>query len=256
MYKKFIIIFSVIILIVCCYKLFFWSIRDYYYQLKYGAFEVDYELGIKDRLLYQVSIKKLIPKDQVEKIDSNYFSFVGYLEWLRVPTVYPYVINAYPDLEAPTNLIGKGAFLTNASAVDLTQENQDDKGDKAYENDEYGEVIEKNIIAFSFNDKYFIGKTSSDIKNALPTAKSISAYFMFEFATAKIKHFASYKELMAEADKLNYKRTRFYLDFTKEKEVEKEFKQTERAKYLDDEETELIPFQIFYGRFTGLSVEI
>ncbi|MEO6302010.1 MAG: hypothetical protein ABIP51_02445 [Bacteroidia bacterium] len=256
MQKKILIILCAIILIVCCYKLFFWSIRDYYYQLKYGAFEVDYKLGIKDRLLYQEDLKKLISKDQLEKIDPNYFSFVGYLEWMRVPTVYPYVINAYSDFEAPTDSIGKGAFLTNASTVDLTQENPDDKGDKAYENDDYGEVIEKNIIAFSFNDKYFIGKTCTEIKNALPTERSVTAYFMFEFAAAKIKHFATYKELMAEADKLNYKRTRFYLDYTKEREGEREYKESERAKYLDKEETELFPFQLFYGRFTGLSVEI
>ncbi len=241
----------------CCYKLFFWSIRDYYYQLKYGAFEVDYKLGIKDRLLYIADVKKLSAIDPEGKIDSNYFKAVGYHEWMRIPTVYPYVINAYVEFEAPTDLIGSGAFLTNAKSVDYTKDSPEDPpGGNAYMNDEYGNVLEQNIIAFSYNDKYLIGKKRTEMKNSLPTSQSITSYFIFEFSTNKIKHFKSYKELMAETDKVGYKRTRFYLNYTKEKQDEKKYKQTERDKFLDVEETELIPFQLFYARFTGMSVEL
>ncbi len=256
MQKKFLYLLAIIIIIAGCYKLFFWSIRDYYYQLKYGASEVDYKLGIKDRLLYQASIKKLIPNEETEKIDPDYFSMVGYLEWMRVPAVYPYVINAYPDLEAPNDIIGPGAFLTNAKTVDFTKDAPGDRGAAAYENEEFGQVIEQNIIAFSFNARYFIGKKRTGIKNNLPTDRPVISYFMVEFATGKVEHFASYKELMAEADKLGYKRTRFYLDYTKETRAEKEYKKKEREKYLDKEETELIPFELFYGRFTGMALEL
>jgi hypothetical protein len=175
---------------------------------------------------------------------------------MRVPVVYPYVVNAYIDFEAPTDAIGSGGFLTNASSVDFTQDDAEEKGSKAYETNAYGKLIENNIIAFSFNDKYLIGKKSTAIKNGLPSTQSVTSYFMFEFATAGIKHFTTYKELMKEADLLGYKRTRFYLDYTREKKEDQAYKETEKANYLDKEETELIPFQLFYARFTGRSVEL
>ena len=79
---------------------------------------------------------------------------------------------------------------------------------------------------------------------------------VFEFSANKIEHFKSYKELMVETNKVRCKRTRLYLDYTKEKEGEKEYKKSEREKFLFKEETELIPFQLFYARFTGGSVEL
>lgn len=250
------IIFAIIILIACSYKLFYWSFRDYYYQLKYGAFMVDYELQGKDRLLYQASIKKLSQPDLINKIDSHYFIAPGYHEWMRMPTVCPYAMNFFAG-GITLDTTGEGAFLTNSPDVDFTKKNPEDPpGSIAYDNDEYGDLIEKNIIAFSFNDRYLIGKKRTEMENGLPTAKSVTSYFILEFSTGKIKRFTSYKELMVEADKLDYKRHIFYLDYTKESKEAKEYKETERNKYLDKEETELFPFQLLYDRHFGMILEL
>jgi hypothetical protein len=257
MYKKILPITCVVIFIAYSYRSIYWWVRDYYYQVKLGAFMVDYELQGKDRLLYQASVKALTPADLRAKIDTNYFTAVGYHEWQRVPTVYPYTMNGYSDFGTASEFIGQGAFLTNSKHVDYTKEKPDDPpGGVAYMNDAYGDLIEENIIAFSFNDKYLIGKKRTAMENSLPTAESITSYFMFEFVSGKMIRFTSYKELMKEAKKRNYKRHRFYLDYTRETKEAKEYKEAERNKFLKKEETELFPFQLLFDRFTGMVIEL
>ncbi|MFM9837457.1 MAG: hypothetical protein ACKVOQ_04290 [Cyclobacteriaceae bacterium] len=256
MYKKIFLAVPVVILIVVYFKPIFWHIRDYYYQLRFGAFAVDYQLGLKDRFLYQASIKALTPAHIRDKIDSNYFTLVGYNEWQRIPTVYPYTINAYIGRDAPTGS-SQGVFLTNSKSVNYDQSSPEDTpGGMAYANDEYGDIIAENIIAFSYSRTYLIGKTRTAMTDNLPTPESITAYFILEFTTGKIDPFGSYEELMLSANRLGYKRHRFNLDYTKETIDTKEYKEQERKKYLDNNETELIPFQLFFDRFTGASIEL
>ncbi len=259
MFKKVMIIISITVIATffISYKLFYWPLRDYYYQLKYGAFMVDTELQNKDRLLYQASIKKLSPANLIAQIDSNYFIAPGSFPWERMPSVCPYTINSFSDSWSYLDEIGEGVFLTYSPHVNFTKQRPDDPpGSIALENDEYGELIEQNIIGFSFNNTHIIAKKRTDMKNGLPTTNSVTSYFIFEFATKKIKHFTTYKALMAEADSLNYKRHIFNLDYKKEMEGAKEYKEAERAKFLDEEETELIPFQLQYNRYYGMLIEI
>lgn len=255
-YKVFIAVFIVIIVLLIG-KLSFWSIRDYFYQIRYGVFTVEYELFLKDRAKYRSSIKRLTPAAIREKIDSNYFEVAGVMDWLRIPMVYPYTMNFYNDLGLTDNeYIGKGAFLTRAEHVDYSKESSDGlAGEAAYMNDEYGDVLEENIIAFSFNQKYLIGKKSSEVTDDTEGHTTIS-YFMFEFGSNKIQYFESYKALMKEADRVGYKRHRCPLDYSREDSDISSEKMELRNRLDLVEEPELFPFRNLYDRYNSMIIEI
>jgi hypothetical protein len=256
MYKKLIVILAIFIVIAAGYKLFFWSLRDYYYQLKYGAFMVDYTLQGKDQVLFITSIKKLTPIEMSVDIDPAYFEAVGYHDWQRIPTVYPYTINFF-NYPGGSDHYGQGAILTNSNQVDYGKNEPDDPaGSMAYLTEDFGEVIEENIIAFSFDSKYLLSKCATDLEDNNATPGSVISYSIFEFSSAKLDRFSTYQQLMEAAEKRGYKRQRFPLDYTRETEDTKTYKTLERSKVLNPEETELAPFQLFFDRFTGLPIEL
>jgi len=257
MVYKIIITVSIVIIVLLIGKLSFWQVRDYYYQLKYGVFNVDYELFIKDRALYRASIKQLTPDEVIEKIDSNYFEVPGVMDWLRIPMVYPYTMNFYNDIGLTDNdYIGKGAFLTNAEHIDYSKESSAGlAGEAAYMSDEYGDVLEENIIAFSFNQKYLIGKTSSEGMYD-PEGRATISYFIFEFGTNKTQKFISYKALMQEVDRVGYKRHKYPLDYSRESPDIASEKKELRNKLHISEEPELFPFWHLYSRYNSMIIEI
>jgi hypothetical protein len=241
---KLILLFSLVLLAGLVYR-YYWNIRDYYYQLKYGAMMVDSELIDKDRALHKAAIKKLTPANLIAGVDPNYFELRGFMEWIRLPMAYPYVMNYYQGLGNDNSVHeGKGVFLTNADHLEYDSDNPDPEeiGGTAYTNDDYGKVLEENIIAFSFNDQYVIGKKASEFENAAPAANSIISYFIFEFGTEKILRFNTYQELMKEVRRIGYKRLRLVHEYYRVPDYVMEDINEQRSKQLTSEESELLLF--------------
>jgi hypothetical protein len=116
-------------------------------------------------------LKSYVPKETLDGVDPEFYTYFGFRDWWRYPLVYPYSIHAIDSLDNGylTNERAVMDFETTAGAVDLFD----------------------GIQTFTFDKNYLLVDRGDD-------------FILFEFATGTSSPFETKQELIDEAKRLQF----------------------------------------------------
>jgi hypothetical protein len=118
-------------------------------------------------------LKSYVPKETLESIDPEFYTYFGFRDWWRFPLVYPYSIHAVDSLD-------DGYLVDERPVTD-------------YESDSTNDAVDlfDGIQTFTFDKNYLLADREKD-------------FILFEFKTGKQSSFKTKQELINEAKRLQY----------------------------------------------------
>ncbi|MBN2117008.1 MAG: hypothetical protein JW730_10570 [Anaerolineales bacterium] len=118
-------------------------------------------------------LKSYVPKETLDSVDPQFYTYFGFRDWWRYPLVYPYSIHAIDSLD--------DGYLVDESPI------------TDYEADSINNATQlfDRIQAFTFDKNYLLAIRDND-------------FILFEFETGTWSSFETKQELIDEAKRLQF----------------------------------------------------
>lgn len=123
------------------------------------------------------------PKEYQGKVPSQFYNYLGFRDYYRLPLVYPFSLHCTDVLD--------NAILFNEA--DVIKFDANDNGER--------ELDIKNIIEFAFDKNLLLAKQSYNSK-----LKEKDIYIIYRFSSGKTEEFKTFNEMSASAKTLGYSR--------------------------------------------------